>query len=276
MKLRSLTWQLCCLSTFLGTLCAFQRPFREYPGVEYRIGEIPLPKDAQEKTEWAFARLMFPPGENDGYRGRFDGDWHLGLSLWTQDYPRADRHFAEAVRRLTRIHTRSVEQVVDLEDKNEVYNWPWLYAVQVGEWGLTEAQAKILRDYLLRGGFFMADDFHGTLEWEVFHASMQKVFPDRPIVEIPDTDAIFHTVYDLDERYQITGAEHLRTGHKSDGYVAHWRGIYDDKGRVMVAISFNSDVGDSWEWADEPQYPEKLSALGIRLGVNYVVYAMTH
>ena len=105
---------------------------------------------------------------------------------------------------------------------------------------------------------------------------MQKVFPDRPIVEIPDNDAIFHTVYDLDERYQITGAEHLRTGYKADGYVAHWRGIYDDKGRIMVAISFNSDVGDSWEWADEPRYPERLSALGIRLGVNYVVYAMTH
>jgi hypothetical protein len=276
MKFRSLVSQLCCLSTFLGTLYAFQRPFREYPGVEYRIGDIPLPRDAHEKTEWAFARLMYPPGENDGYRGRFDGDWHLGLSLWTQDYPRADRHFAEAVRRLTRIHTRSVEQVVNLEDKNEAYNWPWLYAVQVGEWGLTEAQAKILRDYLLRGGFFMADDFHGTLEWGVFHASMQKVFPDRPIVEIPDNDAIFHTVYDLDERYQITGAEHLRTGYKADGYVAHWRGIYDDKGRIMVAISFNSDVGDSWEWADEPRYPERLSALGIRLGVNYVVYAMTH
>jgi hypothetical protein len=276
MNFRKLVSRLGCAAALLGSLYAFQRPFHEYPGVEYRIGDIPLPKDSQEKAEWAFARLMYPPGANDGYRGRFDGDWHLGLSLWTQDYPRADRHFSQAVRRLTRIHTRSVEQVVNLEDRNEVYNWPWLYAVQVGEWGLTEAQAKILRDYLLRGGFFMADDFHGTLEWEVFKESMQKVFPDRAIVEIPDSDAIFHTVYDLDERYQITGAEHLRTGYKNDGYVAHWRGIYDDKGRIMVAISFNSDVGDSWEWADEPQYPERLSALGIRIGVNYVVYAMTH
>jgi len=276
MNFRSLAFRFSCATAFLGTLYAFQRPFQEYPGVEYRVGDIPLPRDAHDKTEWAFARLMYPPGENDGYRGRFDGDWHLGLSLWTQDYPRADRHFAEAVRRLTRIHTRSVEQVVDLEDKNEVYNWPWLYAVQVGEWGLTQPQAKILRDYLLRGGFFMADDFHGTEEWEVFKQSMQKVFPDRPMVEIPNTDAIFHTVYDLDQRYQITGAEHLSTGHKKDGYFAHWLGIYDDKGRIMVAISFNSDVGDSWEWADEPRYPERLSALGIRLGVNYVVYAMTH
>jgi hypothetical protein len=262
-------------AAFVGTLCAFQRPFREYPGVEYN-NDLPLPPDWQEKTEWAFVRLMFPPGENDGYRGRFDGDWHLGLSLWTQDYPRADRHFSEAVRRLTRIHVRSVEQIVNLEDGDEVYNWPWIYAVQVGEWGVTDAQAKILREYLLRGGFFMADDFHGALEWSVFANTMKKVFPERPIIEIPDNDPIFHTVYDLDDRYQVPGAEHLSTGHKNGGIDPHWRGIYDDKGRIMVAISFNSDIGDSWEWADSARYPEKFSALGIRLGVNYIVYAMTH
>lgn len=187
-------------------LYAFQRPFREYPSVEY--GFMPLPPDWQEKTEWAFARLMYPPGWNDGYRGRFDGDWRLGLSLWTQDYPRADRQFSQALQRLTRIQARSVEQPVNLEDGDEVYNWPWLYAVQVGEWGLTPAEAKVLREYLLRGGFFMADDFHGTLEWQVFEQSMKLVFPDRPIVEIPSNDPIFHTVFDLDDRFQIPGAEH--------------------------------------------------------------------
>ncbi len=141
---------------------------------------------------------------------------------------------------------------MNLDDGDDVYNWPWLYAVQVGEWGITDAQAKKLRDYLLRGGFFMADDFHGTVEWQVFEESMKRVFPDRAIVDIPDSDPIFHTVYDLDDRYQIVGEGHLAEGHKLDGYVARWRGIYDDKGRVMVAISFNSDIGDSWEWADEP------------------------
>ena len=81
--------------------------------------------------------------------------------MWTQDYPRADRHFLLAVRRLTRINARSVEQPVDLDDGDDVYNWPWLYAVQPGTWLLTDAQAAKLRDYLLRGGFFMADDFWG-------------------------------------------------------------------------------------------------------------------
>ena len=263
-------------AAFLGTLIAFQqqRPFRQYMGVEYR--SFVLPDDYKEKTEWVFARLMFPPGPNDGYRGRFDGDWRQGLSLWTQDYPRADRHFSEAVRRLTRIHVRSAEQPVNLEDGDDVYDWPWIYAVQVGEWGLTAEQAKIMREYLLRGGFFMADDFHGSVEGQMFQERIKQVFPDRPIVEIPDNDPIFHMVYDLNDRIQIPGSEHLDRGYKLDGKGAHWRGIYDDKGRIMIAISFNSDVGDSWEWADEPNYPEKFSALGIRLGVNYIIYAMTH
>jgi hypothetical protein len=106
--------------------------------------------------------------------------------------------------------------------------------------------------------------------------TMKMVFPERPIVDIPNDDPIFHTVFDLNDRYRITGAEHLDTGYKKDGRVARWQGIYDDRGRVMVAISLNSDIGDSWEWSDTPQYPLRFSDLGIRIGVNYVVYAMTH
>src|SRR5579862_1992753 len=195
---RMMNWKVArrlgCAAASLAVLYAFQRPFHQFPGVEYR--QFETPPDWDEKTEWAFARLMFPPGANDGYRGRFDGDFREGLSLWTQDYPRADRHFSKAPKRLTRIHVRSVEQPVDLEDGDEVYHWPWVYAVQVGEWGLTPAEGKVLREYLLRGGFFMADDLHGNLEWSVFEESMKLVFPDRPIVDIEDGDAIFHTVYD--------------------------------------------------------------------------------
>jgi hypothetical protein len=148
----------------------------------------------------------------------------------------------------------------------------------VGYWALTDEEIGKFREYLLRGGFFMCDDFHGTYEWEVFNASMQKVFPDRPIVEIDNADPIFHTLYELDDRYQVPGAQYLRSGQvwEQDGKVPHWRGIYDDKNRLMVAICHNMDLGDSWEHADNPEYPEKFSALGIRIGVNYVVYAMTH
>jgi hypothetical protein len=265
----------------LGVVYAAHRnvpePFRQYPGDEYHEGQIPLPTDFDQTTEWVFARLMYPSIEDARFR-HAGWDWHQGHSSWTNDYPRADRHFLDAIRRLTRLNARSVEQPVSLDDRDEVYNYPWLYAVFVGEWDLTDQQARTLRDYLLRGGFLMCDDFWGTRDWSIFEASMNKVFPDRPIVEINDAESIFHTVYDLDERYQVPGEWSLRMGvpYRNDGTVAHWRGIYDDKNRLMVAVSFNSDLGDSWEWADDPRYPEEYSALGIRIGVNYIIYSMTH
>jgi uncharacterized protein DUF4159 len=135
-----------------------------------------------------------------------------------------------------------------------------------------------MRDYLDRGGFFMCDDFHGTQEWAVFVASMQRVFPDRPIVDLPKNDPIFHTIYDLDNKYQVPGAQYLRSHrtYEFDGYEPHWRGIYDARGRVVVAICNDMDLGDSWEWADDPNYDEKFSAMGFRIAANYLVYSMTH
>ena len=241
-------------------------PFREYAGWEYE--NFPLPPDYKRPAEWVFARFMYRAVET--WRGRGNN--------WTIDYPRSDRHLSAAVRRLTQIDARSAEQPVAAEDGDDIYNWPWLYGVEVGHWDLTDFQAAKLRDYLNRGGFFMCDDFHGTWEWETFAASMRKVFPNRPIVDIPDSDPIFHTVYDLAERYQVPGEQFVYTGRtaEKDGFQARWRGIYDDKGRLVVAICHNMDLGDSWEHADNPEYPEKYSALGFRIGVNYIVYAMTH
>jgi hypothetical protein len=285
----SFFWRIAGCAAVLGTLCAFQRPFREFPGVEYRLGEIPLPPDYREKTEWAFARLMYPPapgGRFGGYGrgfgrggyGRFGGgDWTQGNTIWTQDFPRADRHFVQAVRRLTRLNVRSVEQPVNL-DEGDVYDWPWLYAVQVGHWNLSDRQAAAMREFLLRGGFFMCDDFWGEGEWQVFLASMKRVFPERAIVDLPNDASIFHTVYDLDDRYQVASQGSVNRGvsFKCSPCPDKWRGIYDDKGRLMVAITYQSDVGDSWEWADSPTYPAEYAALGIRIGVNYIIYAMTH
>ena len=124
----------------------------------------------------------------------------------------------------------------------------------------------------------MCDDFHGTREWETFAAGMQRVFPDRPIVDIDNADPIFHTLYDLTTatRCPARSSSIPAAPTNTTATRPRWRGIYDDHGRLMVAICHNMDLGDSWEWADVPQYPEKYSALGIRIGVNYAVYAMTH
>src|SRR6201984_3724679 len=165
------------LVSVLGVLHA-QKPFKEYPAIEYE--NFPLPDDYKQVTEWTRARLRYP--DVYGYpRSRYrmrDGSPFPGF--WTMDYPRSDRHLMAGVRRLTRIDTRSVEQVVDLDGTDEVYNWPVLYAVEVGHWDLPEDQAAQLREFLLRGGFLMVDDFHGSEardheqginEWENFTTS---------------------------------------------------------------------------------------------------------
>ena len=268
MRFRSFLWLAGLALAGLGALHA-QRAFQAYPGVEYE--EFPLPSDYQKTTEWTRARLRYPSfinvhGVSDGYR------------RWTVDYPRSDRHLLEGIRRLTRIEARSVEQVVDLDGEDDVYNWPCMYAVEVGYWNLTDQQATQLREYLLRGGFLMVDDFHGTVEWANFIASMNRVFPDRKIVDIDNKDPIFHVIYDLDDRYQVPGLQYVYTGSRFeyDGFDGKWRAIYDDSGRIMVAICHNMDLGDAWEHSDNPRYPEKFAALAYRIATNYFMYDLTH
>jgi hypothetical protein len=282
---RKVAW-VCAGALVFASMLAAQMQWRVYRSLE-GYDNVPVPSDYNIASEWVQARLMYPPHPNARFTPRAFGmgqlDWREGGTSWSQDYPRADRHFAQALRRLTRLSVRSVEQPVNLDDGDDVYNWPWLVAGEMGDWKLTDAQATKLRDYLLRGGFIYMDDFWNTVEWQRFDESMSMVFPDRPIVDLPNKEAIFHTVYDLDDRYQIPGTWALGTcgpiSNQFDRWVgttAQWKGIYDDHNRLMVAISFNSDVGDSWEWADAPCYPEKYSALGIRIGVNYVTYDLTH
>jgi len=265
----------------LGVLWA-QKPFREWPAIEYE--GFPLPPDASHPAEWTRARLRYP--DITGYNLRGSGRYFGFAGYWTMDYPRSDRHLLTGVRRLTRIDSRSTEQVVELDGTGEVNNWPVLYAAEVGHWLLPEDQAQQLRAYLLRGGFFMVDDFHGTQdyrgtrEWDTFVDSMSRVFPDRPIEDIPDNDPIFHTIYDLQERFQVPGAQFLETGITYEagatGMTPHWRCIRDGKGRIMVAICHNMDLGDAWEHSDNPLYPEKYASLAYRIAMNYFIYDLTH
>jgi hypothetical protein len=266
MRLRLALLVLFGLVTWSALLA--QRPFREYPGWEYT--NFPLPDDWQEKADWTRARLRYTPVN---IHGMYDH-----INRWTVDYPRSDRHLLEGIRRLTRINTRSVEQPVDLDGSDDIYNWPFVYAVEVGYWTLSNAEAVQLRDVIDRGGFFMCDDFHGTIEWDNFMASFRKVFPDRQVVEIDNKDPIFHVIYDLEDRFQVPGMQYTQTGsmHEYDGYEAKWRGVYDNKGRLVAAICHNMDLGDAWENSDDPRYPERFASLAYRIAVNYTVYHLTH
>ena len=158
---------------------------------------------------------------------------------------------------------------------DRLFDYPWIYATQVGYWDLSDEEMGRLREYLFRGGFLMTDDFYGEQQWSVFAASMARLFPDRPIVEVPEGDSTLHVLYDLDQRIQIPGLRHL-SGRWGPVGRPHWRGIYDDEGRMMVAANYNMDIGDAWEHADWAEYPEPMTALAYRFGINYIVYAMTH
>jgi len=219
------------------------------------------------RAEFFFTRLAY----GGGYSGR-------GGRSWMTDWPEADYHFMKGVQRLTGIDAATGGRYVSPLGE-ELFDYPWIYGVEVGNWYLDETEAANLREYLLRGGFLMVDDFHGGYEWDAFRESLRRVFPDRPIVEIADDEEVLHVLYDLDQRVQIPGIRSVFSGQsweRQDGYPPHWRGVYDDEDRLMVAINFNMDIGDAWEHADWPQYPENLTALAYRFGINYVVYAMTH
>jgi len=228
-------------SFFLGALCAFQKPFPPASGVEY------FPASSSRRTgstgEWAFARLMFPPGPNDGYAGRFDAISARACRSGPRIIRVPTAIFRQAVRRLTRIQVRSVEQPVMMEDGDEAFNWPWIYAVQVGEWGFTEQEAKAMREYLLRGGFFMADDFSRRLRvGDVLEADSLRVFRTAPSWTFRIATRFFHTGLRPETiAFRFPAPRHLYQVAKNcgeGGHGAHWRGIYDDKGRIMVAISY--------------------------------------
>jgi hypothetical protein len=254
-----------------------QKAFRVYYGLEGDDYLAELPADFEKPAEFVVARLMFP-SNGVGPGSWFGGDWRQGGTSWAVDYPRADRRLAAILRRLTRIDVRSVEQPVNLEDGDDVYYWPFLMAGLPGSWDLSDAQAAKLRDYLLRGGFLLCDSFFGTREWAGFVEGMKRVFPDRPIIDLPDDHPIFHSVYDITDKHQIANWQALGrgTGYRADGARPYWRGIEDDSGRLMVLITFNNDLGDSWQRADEPDYPADDVNLGLRLGVNVAIYALTH
>jgi hypothetical protein len=227
------------------------------------------------EAEFHMARIVYRTFGGAGSRG-FVQPW------WAIDYPYAEQHFFEALRRLTNIEVSEDSRHLELSDER-IFQYPFLFLQQPGQgnWRPTDKEAANLRQHLLRGGFLLVDDFHGEYDWAVFQAAMRRVLPDRAFMDIPADDPFMHVFYDLEQGIPIPGERHLRMT-RGGQIVAQmegtprWRGIYDDEGRLMVAANFNMDMGDAWEHADDPYYPNPMTAAAYRLGVNYVIYAMTH
>jgi len=256
-------------------------PFREYPSFEGDDAAAPLPDDWEVPGELVVGRLMYPSA--NGRRGFFGGggtDWHYGNTGWTDDYPRGDRALIQMIRRNTRINVRAVEQPVSLDDGDDIFHWPFLVAGLAQSWQLSDRQAATLREYLDRGGFLFCDSFFNEDNWYSYEESLKRVFPDRDIRDLTDDEIVFHAAFDLHGMTKVS-IPHISQAFGggrgfSMGGPPHWRGVFDDAGRLMVLIAHNNDVGDGWQWADDPRYPADEANRALRIGSNVAVYALTH
>lgn len=147
-------------------------------------------------------------------------------------------------------------QHVSLKDE-KLFDYPWIYATQTGYWNLSDEETSRLREYLLRGGFIMTDDFWQEQEYAVFQETMNRVFPGQPITDIGLDDSVMHVLYDIQKKDLtfIPGSRHLgRDGqiYQPPGTMPAWQAMYDPKDRMVVAVNYNTDIGDAWEFADVP------------------------
>jgi hypothetical protein len=199
---------------------------------------------------------------------------------WATDYPGGDCKFMGAINRLTGIRVHSHPHVMEILDK-DLWKYPFAYAVEVGQMYLDIEDAKRLREYLLRGGFLHVDDFWGPEQFEIFEEQIAKVFPDKKLERLPMSHPVFHTFFDIDEVIQVPNrsngcANDGRTWENDFDREPRVLGISDDKGNLMVVVTYNSDLGDAWEYMDYACYPTKFSGFAYRMGLNIMIYAMTH
>ncbi len=229
-------------------------------------------RDAQDRRaaepgrDFYFTRAVYSCGR--GFR-----------CAWSTDYPKADRQFLYLIGRLLPIlDAYEWDNAVRLDDP-ELRRYPFLYTLEVGRMRLSEPEVLGLRSYLEAGGFLVVDDFWGSREWANFEREIARVLPGREIVELPLDHPIFHQLYDIDEILQVPNVWNATRGgptYEQDGYIPHVRAIFDDEGELMVVINWNTDLGDAWEWAEDPYYPIEYSNFAYELAVNYIVYGLTH
>ena len=229
----------------------------------------------------------------------FDGKFHYCRAVyrinprgqggsWLTDYPLADRYLSIRLSELTKIRVsfdgaKQPNHLIVRLTGDELYRCPIILMQEVGRVYFNDEDAKRLREYLLKGGFLWVDDFWGSYSWEVWANEIRKVLPppEYQIVDVPRDHPIYHTMFDLDGVPQIPGIGTFFAGATSergaDSAEVHVRAITDKQGRVMVFMTHNTDVSDSWEReGEDPTYFRQFSVNGYRVAVNVILYAMTH
>jgi len=239
----------------------------------------PMPIDGPVDPRPPLTRPDGSPYEFYFTRAAYSGSSVQGFASWSVDFPKADRQFMIGIRRLVEhLDLYEYENPILLTDP-DLHRYPFLYAVEAGHMSLSEAEVEGLRDYLLTGGFLVLDDFWGSWEWANLELELERVLPGMPVVDLEPDHPIFHAFYDVDRVVQVPNVGLGRMGGRTwenDGYQPSVRGIADDEGRLLVVINSNTDLGDAWEWAEDPYYPLEFSTYAYKMGVNFIVYAMTH
>ena len=261
-----------------------------------------LADTAESNPEFYFTRLIYSGGGRGGGRG---GGYYSGASSpklgtertceslargegggggggsWATDYPASDCKFMWGVERLSgiRVYDRSPHSVTIMDP--ELFKYPYLYVVEPGRgMNLSNEEVEQLREYMLRGGFMHWDDFWGLQQLENVEYQLARIFPEYPIEQLDMKHEVFHSFFDVDQVMQIpnigNGRRGGRTWEVADDTEPRILGISNDKGRLMTVITYNSDLGDAWEWMDDPDYPEVYSSQAYRMGLNFIVYAMSH
>jgi hypothetical protein len=232
----------------------------------FRVTPVSL---GERRHEFYFTRAIYSSGFGRGRRG----------GSWATDYPKGDQQFTAVVQRLAReLDVFQSDHAMELTDP-ELRKFPFLYAVEVGHMSLTDPEVRALRDYLVSGGFLIVDDFWGTYEWQSFEQNIRRVLPEYSIVDLPMSHPLFHIYYDIKEILQVPYHGRACAGapyYEQDGYYPVVRAIFDERGRMLVLISHNSDLGDAWEWMELACYPLTHSTYAAQLGVNTILYAMSH
>jgi hypothetical protein len=227
-------------------------------------------------SSFTFARVKHVPTGKYGF-GR------SSETRWLIDYPDADLNLSARFGELTGLKTDPKGQAVTLTDSN-LKQYPFIYISEPGRLEFSEAEAKNLRNYLLGGGFLMADDFWGETEWSNLQTEIKRVFPDREIVDLPLEHPLFHCFFELREKPQVpnvdVGIRSQYTGitwERPDGKQAHYRGLVGDDGKLMAVFCHNTDLADAWEREGEHQYYFQEFSLkkAYPMGINIVVYALT-
>ena len=215
---------------------------------------------------FTFVRLRFTPSYWS--RGPYAWGWDL---KWNHDYPRGESHFTKILDELTYLDpNRDGGNILAMDDP-ELFKYPWAYLCEVGFWTLTDAEAESLRAYLQKGGFLVVDDFMESWQWDNFEMQMHKVLPEARFVQLDVSHPIFDSFFHI---------ESLEFEHPNFAEIKPvYYGIFEDNDpakRLMVVANYNHDIGEYWEWSDTEWIPIELSNEAYKLGVNYVVYGMTH